>query len=402
VTMVFQGVKVVEVAEWTFVPSAAAILAEYGAEVTKVERPEGGDIQRGLTVAGISPVKDGVSLQMEASNRGGKRSVGIDVSTEAGRDLVYELVRDADVFLTSLLPKTRKRLGYTAEDIRAINPRIVYGAGTGLGTKGPEVDRGGYDMTAYWCRSGLAHALTTPDAPRVVEMRPAIGDRLGAMNLVAGVAAALFHRERTGEGTVVDVSLLGTGMWQLASDVVYSTALGTDNSRSSRGRNPLATYYRTADDRWLVLALLESDRWWPRFAAAAGFDHLLDDPRFADSASRTEHFEACRDVLAELFASQPLAEWRARLGTFEGPWEPVQSVLELAEDPQVVANEILKVMPSNNGTPVSLVAAPIQFDGTGGRFLPCPEPGANTEEVLLEAGVAWERIEELKEAGTIT
>jgi len=402
VTMVFEGVKVVEVAEWTLVPSAAAILAEFGAEVIKVERPEGGDIQRGLTVAGISPVKDGVSLQMEASNRGGKRSVGIDVTTEEGRDLVYELVKDADVFLTSLLPRTQKRLGYTSEDITAVNPRIIYGAGTGLGTKGPEVDRGGYDMTAYWCRSGLAHALTPPNAERVVEMRPAIGDRLGAMNLVAGVASALFHRERTGKGTVVDVSLLGTGMWQLASDVVYSTALGADNSRVSRGRNPLATYYRTSDDRWLVLALLESDRWWPKFVEHSGFTHLLDDPRFADSASRGEHFEECQQVLADLFAAEPLAEWRRRLGSFEGPWEPVQSVLELAEDPQVVANEIMKVMPSNNGTPVSLVAAPIQFDGTGGRFLPCPEPGANTEEVLLEAGVEWERIEALKEAGVIT
>lgn len=400
--MIFEGIKVLELAEWTFVPSAAAILAEFGAEVIKVERPEGGDIQRGLTVAGVSPVKDGVSLQMEASNRGGKRSIGIDLTSEAGRDLVYELAKTADVFMTSLLPKTQKRLGYTAEDIQAVNPKIIFGAGTGLGTKGPEVDRGGYDMTAYWSRGGMAYSLTPPDADRVVEMRPAIGDRLGAMNLVAGIASALFHRERTGEGMVVDVSLLGTAVWQLASDVTYSTALQAEHSRVAKGRNPLAAYYQTADDRWLVLALLESGKWWEPFARHAGMEHLLEDEHFATSESRTEHFEHCRDALAEAFGAQTLEYWRDRLGDFEGPWEPIQSVVELGNDPQVIENNIMRTMTANNGTEVRLVAAPVQFNGEGGRFLPCPEPGANTEEVLMEFGIEWDTIMELKEDGVIT
>lgn len=400
--LVFEGVRVLEVAEWTFVPSAAAILAEFGADVIKVERPSGGDIQRGLAVAGVSPLKDGVSLQMEASNRGGKRSVGVDITTREGQELVLRMAREADVFLTSLLPKTLARMGFRAEDVMAVNPRIIYAAGTGLGTRGPEVDRGGYDMTAYWCRSGIGYALTPADSPSVVEMRPAIGDRLGGMNLVAGVAAALFHRERTGEGTVVDVSLLGTGLWQAASDLTYSAGLGIENSRVSRGRNPLAQYYRTADDRWLVIALLESDRWWPRFAEQVGLGHLVADDRFVDAAAREANFEHCREVIAAHFASQPLSEWRARLGTFPGPWEPVQSMLEVAEDPQVIANGMMKVMESNNGTPVRIVTAPIQFDGEGGRLSPCPEPGAHTEEVLLEFGLEWDEIVALKDLGSIT
>lgn len=401
-TPMFEGVRVLEVAEWTFVPSAAAILAEFGAEVIKVERPSGGDIQRGLAVAGVSPLKDGVSLQMEASNRGGKRSIGIDITSDEGRALVHRLAADCDVFVTSLLPKTRARLGYTFEDIKAVKSDIIYGGGTGLGTRGPEVDRGGYDMTAYWCRSGLAYSLTTEDNPEVVQMRPAIGDRLGAMNLVAGVSAALFRRERTGEGAMVEVSLLGTALWQLASDVVYSASLGAENSRVSRGRNPLAAYYKTSDERWLVLALLESDKWWAGFAARVGLDHLVEDPRFQDAAARDTNFEACREILTTQFASQSLAHWRELLRDFAGPWEPVQSVLEVAKDPQVLENGMLREVTAPNGANITLVAAPIQFDDEQGRLLPCPEAGAHTEEILLEMGLTWEEIIAHKDAGAIT
>lgn len=401
-TQVFEGVRVLEVAEWTFVPSAAAILAEFGAEVIKVERPLGGDIQRGLAVAGVSPLKGRVSLQMEASNRGGKRSVGIDVASEAGRELVYRLAKDADVFLTSLLPRTQARLGYRAEDIMAVNDRIVYGAGTGLGRLGPEADKGGYDMTAYWCRSGMAYSLTPDDFPEIVQMRPATGDRLGAMNLVAGVAAALFHRERTGKGSVVDVSLLGTGLWQLASDIVYSVALGSENSRTARGRNPLAAYYRTSDGRWLVLALLESDRWWERFATQVGLSHLVDDPQWRHSSDRETNFEHCKTVLAEHFASQSLSHWRQQLADFPGPWEPIQSALEIGADPQVSANGMLQDVVTDDGTVVSVVPAPIEFDRERGRYLPCPEAGAHTEEVLLDAGLSWEELADYKEKGVIT
>lgn len=398
----FDGVKVLEVAEWTFVPAAAAILAEFGADVVKVERPKGGDIQRGLAVAGVSPVWNGVSLQMEASNRGGKRSVGIDLTRPEGRELVLKLAAQADVFVTSLLPKARRKLGVDVEDVRAVNPNIVYAYGHGMGSQGPDSDKGGYDVTVYWCRSGLGYALSDPEFPEPVRMRPAMGDRIGAMNLVAGVASALFKRERTGEGTVVEVSLLGTAMWQLASDVVYSNALGIENSRVSRGRNPLSGYYRTSDDRWLALALLESDRWWRPFAAVAGLEHLVDDPRFLDHAAREASYEECGAIIAEAFRGAPLEEWRRRLAGFGGPWEPIQSMQEVAHDPQVVANQYLAEIETHNGQRIKIVPAPIRFDGELGRLDPCPEVGASTEEILLEAGESWDDIIRHKEGGYIT
>ncbi|MGE0308856.1 MAG: CaiB/BaiF CoA transferase family protein [Acidimicrobiia bacterium] len=397
----FTGVRVLELAEWTFMPAAAAVMAEFGADVIKVERPEGGDIQRGLAVAGVSPIYNGVALQMEQTNRGGKRSIGLDITTPEGRDLVYRLVEQSDVFMTSLLPKTRKRLGYEPEDITAVNPKIIYAVGSGLGPKGPESDKGGYDMTAYWCRSGIAYSVTDAAADDVVQMRPGIGDRFGAMNMVAGISAALFRRERTGKGAVVDVSLLATGMWQLASDIVYSTALQAENSRVSRGRNPLVGYYRTSDDRWLTLTLLESDKWWPQIIPLIGLGDLLDDPRYAHSSVRAENFEQCREEISRAIGSRTLAQWREALRDFAGPWEPVQSVLELASDPQVVANGYLQSMTTDNGQSVQLVPAPIQFDGGPGRFKPCPEAGAQTEEVLLELGFTWDEIIAAKELGTI-
>jgi crotonobetainyl-CoA:carnitine CoA-transferase CaiB-like acyl-CoA transferase len=397
----FEGVRVIEVAEWTLVPAAGAVLAEFGADVIKVERPNGGDIQRGLAFSGITPAYNGTSLQMEVTNRGGKRSIGLDVRSEGGRDLLYRLVAGADVFLTSLLPKTRKRLGIDIDDIRTANPNIVYAYGHGVGTKGPDAEKGGYDMTAYWCRGGFAHAVTESDFPRPVRMRGATGDKFGAMNLVAGVASALFKRERTGEGSDVEVSLLGTAVWQISSDLVYSQALDIDNTREVRGTNPLVAYYECSDGRWLVLSLIESDRWWPGFAKLVGLEHLVDDPRFKDFASREANFAACTEVLAAHFKTRTLTEWRAQLADFGGPWEPLQTPAEVSADPQVLANEYLTTITAKSGVEVPVVPAPIRFDGKVGRLDPCPEAGEHTEEILLELGDDWDSIIRYKDAGYI-
>lgn len=396
----FEGVRVIELAEWTFVPAAAAVLAEFGADVIKVERPEGGDAQRGLAVGGVSPIHEGVALQMEQANRGGKRSVGIDIRTADGQALVHKLIRDADVFVTSLLPPARLRLGFDVEDVRQTNPGIIYALGSGYGSQGPDAEQAGYDMTAFWCRGGLAYNLTEEDNPGIVKLRPAIGDRTAAMNLVAGIAGALFRRERTGDGGVVEVSLLGSAMWQIAGDIVYSKALGIENSRVSRGRNPLSNYYRTSDGRWLALAFLESDRWWPSFSKAAGVDHLRSDHRFADHRTREQFYEQCCEVLSEVFAGATLAAWRERLASFAGPWAPVQSALEVADDPQTLANGYLRTTEAN-GTAVSLVAAPMSIDGPPRRFDRCPGAGEHTEEVLLEVGEDWDTIIQHKISGTI-
>lgn len=397
----FEGVRVVEVAEWTFVPAAAAILAEFGADVVKVERPNGGDVQRGMVFSGVTPALDGTSIQMEVVNRGGKRSIGLDVRSERGRELVYELVKDADVFITSLLPDTRARLGLDIDSIRKVNPSIVYAYGHGVGTQGPDSNKGGYDMTAYWCRSGFAYSLTDDEFPHPVRMRGATGDKLGAMNLVAGISAALFKRERTGEGSEVEVTLLGTAIWQLSSDLTYSKALNIENSKETRGRNPLVAYYETADHRWLVLCLIESTTWWPQLMPLLGLADLVDDPRFATHADRDANFEECTKLLVAAFQQHTLAEWRERLRDFRGPWEPLQSALEVAEDPQVIANQYLTETVAKTGKTVPVVPAPVRFDGKLGRLDPCPEAGEHTEEILLELGHDWESIIGLKDHGVV-
>ncbi len=398
----YAGLRVLEVAEWTFVPAAAAVLAEFGADVVKIERPQGGDAQRGLAVSGFTPTWNGVSLQMEASNRGGKRSVGIDIRTPGGLALLYRLVEGADVFLTSFLPKARQRLKIEPEDLHAINPRLIYGYGHGLGPQGPDAEKGGYDLTSYWARSGVGYALTEDGAARPVFMRPAFGDRLGAMNLVAGVSAALVRRAGTGDGAVVEASLLSTGLWQIAHDVVYSLALDIENSRILRGRNPLSGYYATSDGRWITLALLESDRWWKDFAEAIGAEHLLEDPRFFDHAARDRNYEECCDVLAQIFAARSLGEWRDRLAGFRGPWEPMQSVHELSRDPQVLANGYLGETVTTTGDAIPNVPAPFKLAGVVSRLDGCPEPGAHTEEVLLELGLSWDDLTRHKDAGEIS
>jgi crotonobetainyl-CoA:carnitine CoA-transferase CaiB-like acyl-CoA transferase len=398
---VFDGIRVLEVAEWTLVPAAGSILAQYGADVIKIERPVGGDAQRGLAVAGVTPVWNGVGLNTEQTNLGGKRSAGIDIAAPQGQELIRRLAATSDVFLTNLLPATRKKFHLDIEDIRAVRPDIVYAYGHGVGTRGPDSGKGGYDMTAYWCRSGLAYAVSEPDR-QPVAMRPGIGDRFGAMNIAAGVAGALLRRERTGEGAVVEVSLLAAGIWQLASDVVYSKALGIENSRVSRGRNAMTGYYETSDGRWIALALLDSDRWAPEFRKAAGADEIFEDPRFATAELREENYEACREEMVRLFKRFTLAQWRAKLASFGGPWEVVQTIHDVLEDPQVIANGYVTDVAGPAGDRIGFVPAPIRFDGEAGRLDRCPEAGEHTEELLLDLGLSWDEITTLKAAGHIT
>src|SRR5437660_12099056 len=201
---VMEGVRVVEVASWTFVPAAGAVLAEWGADVIKVEHPVGGDPQRGLITSGLVPAgAGGVNYMIEVPNRG-KKSISLDLSTAGGRDVLLKLAAECDVFLTSFLPSVRKKFAIDVEDIRAVNPDIIYVRGTGHGTKGPDADKPGYDGVSYWSRGGIATALTSDEFPHPVGPRPAFGDVMGGMTMAGGVAGALFERQLTGERSVVD------------------------------------------------------------------------------------------------------------------------------------------------------------------------------------------------------
>jgi crotonobetainyl-CoA:carnitine CoA-transferase CaiB-like acyl-CoA transferase len=401
---VLRGIKVVEVASWTFVPAAGAVLADWGADVLKVEHPVTGDPQRGLISSGLVPAgPGGVNYMMEQPNRG-KRSVALNLGTDDGRELLYRLAETADVFLTNFLPDARERLLIDVDHIRARNPDIIYVRGTGQGVRGPDARKGGYDGASYWARGGLAMALTPGGLEWPISPRPAFGDVMGGMTIAGGIAAALFHRERTGEPSIVDVSLLGLALWNLGPDVVASKLYETTKApRFDRAEspNPIVGVYRTQDGRFISLMMLESDRYWADFCRHIERPELIDDPRFKDAATRYENRRACIGVLDEVFASRPFAEWRSRLSTLEGVWAPMQTVREVHDDPQAVANGYLPSVTSAEGTEFTLVANPVQFDETSPDLSHAPDHGQHTEEVLLELGLTWPEIAAHKESGAI-
>jgi len=359
------GIRVIEVAAWTFVPSSGAVLAEWGADVIKVEDPERGDPQRGLVNSGLIP-KGGVNFMVELPNRG-KRSVGLDVSTLVGRELLYRLVETADVFVTSFLPDVRNRLGIDVAHIRARNPRIIYVRGSALGPRGDEAGLGGFDSATYWSRAGLAAAFTEKGSEYPVSIRPAFGDIMGGLALAGGVAAALLRRERSGTPSVVDVSLLGLGLWNLSADVTAAKLFeGIPKNSYDRhsAPNPLTGTYRTKDDRFISFMVLQIDRYWSSFCEHIDRPDLVDEPRFKDNAARFEHRRECILLLRDIFRTRTFKEWCDRLQTFEGVWEPVNTPREVHDDPQVIANGYLETVTTASGVTFDMPTNPVQFDLT--------------------------------------
>lgn len=396
----FDGVRVVELAQWVFVPVAGALLADWGADVIRIERREG-DPYRGLASQGIGTDGGPVNLSVALANRG-KRCIALDLNHERGRPILDELLATADVFLTNFRPGALHRLGLDAEVLTEKYPRLVYARGHGYGTRGPDADLPGYDSSAFWARGGLAHVLTPPERELPIAQRGALGDRNGAMALAFGVASALLQRERTGTGSIVDVSLLATAMWMLSSDLLSALQGSRPRAASSpeSSPNPLVGTYRTRDGRHIQLVFLQGDRYWAEFCKLLRRDDLAADPRFADMVSRRENRAACVDELSTEFAKRTFDEWKNVLARIDAPWAPVQAVEELLDDPQVVANGYLGRI-DEDGLSYSLPAVPVQFDERPPRLRRAPEHGEHTEAVLLELGHSWERITELKEAGAV-
>ncbi|WP_234806591.1 CaiB/BaiF CoA transferase family protein [Mycolicibacter nonchromogenicus] len=406
-----KGVRVLEVAQWTFVPAAGAVLADWGAEVIKIEHPHTGDSQRGLRNLGPITIEGNRNPVMEHANRG-KRSVALDMSNPQGYELLMDIARTSDVFLTNFLPDARRKLKIDVDDVRAVNPDIIYARGSAYGPLGAEAGAGGYDMTGYWSRAAGAMGSTPSDFDGVVpQPGPAYGDSIGGMTIAGGIAAALFERERTGNARVVDISLLGVGVW--ASGVAINAALisgqpwvPNTGGANVAPNNPLVGFYRTADGRFLSVSMLQGFRYFGEFCRRIGLGELAGDERFNSHQSLTQNATAAAELLRKAIAAQPLEHWRTVLEGFDGQWAVVQNTVEVAADPQVRANGGIvevdaEVGSHGEGRPVELVASPVLFDETPLRLRPMPEFAADTEALILELGGDWDRITALKDSGAI-
>jgi crotonobetainyl-CoA:carnitine CoA-transferase CaiB-like acyl-CoA transferase len=402
---IMEGVRILEVAEHTFVPAASAILADWGAEVIKVEHPERGDAMRGLASSGVMPTMGSVHVLLEHSNRG-KKSIGVDISTDKGLELVYRLAATCDVFLTNKLPAIRDRLRIRPEDIRAHNPQIIYAAGTGNGERGPEADRGGYDFLSYWCRGGSALGTTPTDAEFLaVQPAPGYGDSIGGMTIAGGILGALFHRERTGEALTVDISLLGVGMWAMSPAIALSLQLDRPWRLGPGGGtapfNPLVGTYRTQDGRFLAFSCLQGFHYWPAACRVVGRADLIDDERFTSPELLATNAGTAREILADIFLKSTLSEWRDRLEDFDGQWSVAQDTLEVVADPQTAANGYIGETATAEGVPFRLVTTPVQFDGTPAPPKRGPEFNEHCDEILGSIGCDADDIIELKVAGVV-
>ena len=403
-TSVMQGVRILEVAEQTFVPAASALLADWGADVVKIEHVERGDAMRGLASTGVLSIPSDVHVLMEHSNRG-KRSLGLDLASSEGREILYEIAQRSDVFITNKLSGVRKKLQIDVEHLRARNPGIIYVRGSGQGERGPDADKGSYDSLAFWARAAVAMGVKSSDQEQVPHPPgPGFGDSIGAMTIAGGVMGALYHRERTGEATIVDVSLFGTGLWAQGQAIALSMLLGVPFSIPTGGRrsvNPLVGNYRTRDGHFLSFTCLQAGKYWPGMCEVIGQPELASDPRFADHQSLVSNGAEAVGILQGCFAERTLQEWRKLLEAFDGQWSVVQDTLQAAADPQTISNGYVQECSTAGGVDFRLVAAPVQFDEEPARPGRAPEFNEHGDEILREIGFDAEAILELKLRGVV-
>jgi crotonobetainyl-CoA:carnitine CoA-transferase CaiB-like acyl-CoA transferase len=403
------GIRVLEVAQFTFVPSAGAVLADWGAEVVKVEHPVTGDAQRGLVkVLGLAASAPGSSFApiMEAPNRG-KRSVGLALDNDDARPVLEELIRRSDVFLTNYLPSVRTKLGIDVDDVRRVNPDIIYVAGSGFGMNGPDRDSGAYDATAFWARGGSADGVTPPDADAVAFMPAgAYGDNIGGLAIAGGVAAALFGRQTTGEPAVLDVSLLAVGAWTTQFSVNMAMLMGGPLPKVERKTqapgNPLTGAYRTSDGRFIQLSMLQPTRYWPEFCRLMELNGHAEDPRFASMQSMAANAGAAYEIVAEAIGKLTYSECKEVLDRGTGQWAPVQDAWDLANDEALIANGRIADLVDAEGNSQKLVASPVKFGDEPVKLNRAPQFAEHTDDVLRELGLSDDRLIELKISGAIT
>ncbi len=399
-----EGIKVLEVANWVAAPSTCAMLADMGADVVKIEHPETGDAVRNIaiTTGGIIPYPGGLNTAFQLLNRG-KQSMGINLRHALGQEAVRKLAAQSDVMVTNLTPHRQERYGLRYEDVFSLNPRIIYVALTGYGMFGPERDRSGFDYAAFWARSGIMGTLGEHDEPPV-QQRPGMGDQTTSLAMTAAIGMALYERERSGEGQRIDCSLLHTGLWVIGNDAVAALRerRATQRNRRHQAGNPLFNFYQAADGKWMQLVMIESERFWQGFCRAMSLESLVDDPRFDNHFRRIDNSEELIRIVRERFSTRTRADWAARLDAESCIWAPVQTLDDVAVDPQVRSNGYTATLEHHEEGTFEVIGAPMGFQRTPANArAPAPELGQHTESKLLELGYDWDDIAAMKEQGAI-
>lgn len=402
---ILEGIKVVDVTAWAFVPSAGGVLAHWGADVVKVESPTGPDPMR-LLGGTLEP--GGASWYFKHYSRG-KRAIALDLASDEGREIIYKLVAEADVFLTSYLPATRRKLKIDVDDIKAINPNIIYARGSGQGPLGPEAERPGYDGITWWCRGTLSQSTMDVSGAQWPTGMVGHGDGMSGMTLAGGICAALLQRERTGATPVVDGSLLGTAVWFNGPAIITSQFEGQPERVHAPATPPLTrgfmppnmNTYQTKDFRFLNLLFLgDADADWADLCQHLDRADMATDPKWATAAARGANGAEALAIFDEIFASKTLAEWKEILVTARGAWSPIQTPQEVYEDPQTLANGFLRHVDYPGGG-LKIPVPPILFDEEAGDVPPAPDFAAHTDEVLREVGYDDDQIALLRASGRI-
>jgi crotonobetainyl-CoA:carnitine CoA-transferase CaiB-like acyl-CoA transferase len=393
------GVRVIDAASFIAGPVAATVMADFGADVVKVE-PPGGDTYR-LRNSGYPPSP--YNFPWIVDNRS-KRGVAIDLRTVDGQRVLHRLVRDADVFITNLPLDARPRLRVGYEDLAPLNSRLIYASVTAYGETGPEAGRPGFDSTALWARTGLMDLVRPSPASPPSRSLPGMGDHPTGMSLFGAIMAALYQRERTGHGTIVSTSLMANGLWWNAIQVqgILCGARTAVRPPREEAVSALANLYRTRDHRWFLLNLTADERRWEPLAAALGRAELVGDPRFATQAARRANARALIDILEETFAKRDWPEWRAILDAAGIAFGIVGTLDDIPDDPQMRASGALVPLHDPAAGASLTVDSPISLDGQDKVPAgPAPAIGQHTVAVLREAGFDEADIDRLLTTGAI-
>lgn len=383
-----EGIRVLEVANWLVAPCTAALMVDMGAQAIKVE-PPGGDALRNFDMAALGYDYDFQgNYVFELDNRG-KRSITVDLEKPGGPELVHHLAQEVDVFITNLIQSRRERYRLTPEEIHAINPTAVYASFSGYGTHGPDAARPGFDYAAFWARGGVMGALTLPNSPPPL-CRPGQGDHTTTLNLLAGVLAALRLRDATGEGQLVDATLMGTGMWTVGTDLASVLVAKQQPPQHDHAApaNPLHNAYECSDGRWIQLVMPQPDRFWNAACKMLCFESWIDNELYNSIAKRKMQTLEITKKIADRFQQYDFSHWREQLDEFGLIWAPVSTLPDLIDDPQVQEMEIFTEVSHPELGNYKTLNTPFQIEGADiGVRGPAPKEGQHTTEILHELGL---------------